>query len=77
MDNGSFANVFFLNAYREMGLKQEDITQRCISLASFSGELRNTIGETILPVHAKGVNIYTKFLILDSPSAYNVILGRP
>ena len=77
MDNRSSANVLFLNTYREMGLKEEDITRRCISLVGFNDELRTTIGETILPVYAEGVNLYTKFLILDSSSAYNVILGRP
>ena len=75
MNNRSSANVLFLNAYREMRLKEEDITRTCISLVGFSSESRNTIGETILSVYADGVNMYTKFLILDSPSAYNVILG--
>ena len=77
VDNGSSANVLFLNAYREMGLKETDITRRCISLVGFSGESKSTIGETVLPIYAEGVNLYTKFVILDSPSAYNVILGRP
>ena len=38
VDNESSANMLFLNAYREMGLKEEDITRRCISLVGFSGE---------------------------------------
>ncbi len=46
-------------------------------MLGFSGESKITIRETILPIYAKGVNPYTKFMILDSPSAYNVILGRP
>ena len=73
----SSVNVLFSNVYREMGLKEEDITQRCISLVVFSGKSRTTLGETVLPLYTKGVNMYTKFLILDSPSAYNVILGCP
>ena len=75
MDNGSSMNVLFLNVYREMGFKEEDITWRCIYLVGFSGKSRTTIGETVLPVYAEGVNLYTKFLILDSPFAYNIILG--
>ena len=77
IDNRSFVNVLFLNAYREMGLKEEDITRRCIFFVGFSSESITTIGETILPVYTEGVNLYTKFLILDSPSTYNVILGQP
>ena len=58
-----------------MGLKEKDITRRCISLVGFKGDSRTTIGETVLPVYAEGVNMYTKFLILDSSFAYNIILG--
>ena len=76
VENGSSTNVLFINVYREMGLKKEDITRRCISLLGFSGESRTTLGETVLPVYAEGVNMYTKFLILDNSSAYNVILGH-
>ena len=74
VDNGSSANVLFLNVYRKMGLKEEDITQMCISLVGFSGESRSMIRETILPFYAEGVDMYTKFLILDSPFTYNIIL---
>ena len=77
VDNGSSTNVIFLNAYREMGLKEADITRRCVSLVGFSGESKTTIEETILPIYAEGVNLYTKFMILDSLSMYNVILGCP
>ena len=59
-----------------MRLEEKDITQRCISLVGFSDKSRNMIRETILPVYVEGVNMYTKFLILDSPSVYNVILGQ-
>ena len=77
MDNGSSTNVLFLNTHREMGLKEVDITRRCISLVGFNRKSRTTIGETVLSVYTKGVNLYNKFLILDSLSAYNVMLGRP
>ena len=73
VDNRNSTNVLFLNAYREMGLKEADITRRCISLVGFSGESKTTIGETVLPIYAEGVNLYTKFVILDSSSIYNVI----
>ena len=68
---------FFMNTYREMGLKEADIKRRCISLVGFSGESKTTIKETFLPIYAEGVNLYTKFVILGSPSVYNIILGCP
>ena len=58
-----------------MKLKESDITRRCISLVGFRGESRNTIRETVLLVYAEGVNMYTKVLILDNLSTYNVIFG--
>lgn len=48
-----------------------------VSLVGFCGESRNTIKESTLLVYTKGVNLYTKFHILNNPSTYNVILGRP
>ena len=35
------------------------------------------IKETVLQVYMEGVNMYTKLIILDSLSAYYVILGPP
>ena len=54
VDNGSSANVHFINAYMEMGLKEDDITWRCVSLVGFSGKSRTTLEETVLPVYAEG-----------------------
>ena len=60
-----------------MGLKESNIMRRGISIVGFSGKSRNTIGETVLPVYEERVNMYTKFLILNSLFAYNVIFGQP
>ncbi|XP_057811429.1 uncharacterized protein LOC131025646 [Salvia miltiorrhiza] len=46
-------------------------------LIGFSGETKTTMGEIDLPVYAEGVNQSTKFLVINAPSAFNVILGRP
>ena len=35
------------------------------------------MGDITLLVYARGVNLYMNFVVLDSPSTYNVILGRP
>uniref|UniRef100_A0A803PDR9 Integrase catalytic domain-containing protein n=1 Tax=Cannabis sativa TaxID=3483 RepID=A0A803PDR9_CANSA len=60
-----------------MGLDESSIIRKSTVLISFSGEQKYTIGEIILPVYAEGVNEQTRFLVIDSPSAYNVILGQP
>ncbi|XP_062116629.1 uncharacterized protein LOC133830627 [Humulus lupulus] len=77
IDNGSSANILFLSALREMGIDESKIIKKTTILISFSGEQKNTLGEIELPVYAEGVNLCTRFLVVDSPSAYNVILGRP
>ncbi|XP_056691861.1 uncharacterized protein [Spinacia oleracea] len=77
IDNGSSANVLFLEALQEMGLDEKSIIRRLTVLVGFSGESLRTVGEISLPTYAEGVNVMTKFNVVDCPSAYNVILGRP
>ncbi|XP_021859219.2 uncharacterized protein [Spinacia oleracea] len=77
IDNGSSANVLFLEALQEMGLEEKNVIRRSTVLVGFSGESLRTVGEISLPTYAEGVNVMTKFNVVDCPSAYNVILGRP
>ncbi|XP_057793294.1 uncharacterized protein LOC131009911 [Salvia miltiorrhiza] len=77
IDNGSSANILFYSAYREMGLDESKLIKKAAVLVGFSGESTTTVGEIDLPVYAEGVNLSTRFLVVDAPSAYNVILGRP
>ncbi|XP_056695513.1 uncharacterized protein [Spinacia oleracea] len=77
IDNGSSANVLFLEALQEMGLDEKSIIRRSTVLVGFSGESLRTVGEISLPTYAEGTNVLTKFNVVDCPSAYNVILGRP
>ena len=75
MDNESATNILFLNAYMEMGIKESNMAKKSVSLVGFSVESRNTIREVVFPVHTEGVNLHTKFLVLENPSAYNIIIG--
>ncbi|KAF3530298.1 hypothetical protein DY000_02040212 [Brassica cretica] len=75
VDNGSSSNIIFQMVYQDLGLEESILTRKVTPLSGFSGEVRQTAGEVILPVYAEGVNISTKFLVVDCQSAYNVILG--
>ena len=75
--NGSSTIVIFLNALKEMNINESHIPRRSIVLVGFSGEQKFTLGDITLLVYAYGVNLDITFVVLDSPSAYNVILGRP
>ncbi|XP_013624431.1 PREDICTED: uncharacterized protein LOC106330525 [Brassica oleracea var. oleracea] len=77
IDNGSSSNIIFLTAYQDLGLEENTLTRKVTPLIGFSGEVKQTAVEITLPVYAEGINLSTKFLVVDCHSAYNMILGRP
>ncbi|KAF2546687.1 hypothetical protein F2Q70_00022096 [Brassica cretica] len=77
VDNGISSNIIFQTAYQDLGLEESALTRKITPLIGFSGEVKQTAGEVTLPVYAEGINMSTKFLVVDSQSAYNMILGRP
>ncbi|XP_057246818.1 uncharacterized protein LOC104908818 [Beta vulgaris subsp. vulgaris] len=77
MDNGSSANILMRGALEDMGIDERDVIRKSTVLVGFSRESKHTMGEVTLPTFAKGVNMPTKFYVIDCPSSYNVILGRP
>ncbi|XP_013751667.2 uncharacterized protein LOC106454030 [Brassica napus] len=77
VDNGSSSKIIFQTAYQDLGLEESTLTRKVTPLIGFSGEVKQTAGEVILPVYVEGVNMSTKFLVVDCQSAYNMILGRP
>ena len=77
VDNGSSTNVIFLNALKEMNIDEAHIHRHSTVLVGFSSEHKFTLGDITLSIYVAGVNFHITFVVLDSPSAYNVILGRP
>ncbi|KAL0373512.1 UNVERIFIED_CONTAM: hypothetical protein Sradi_3266900 [Sesamum radiatum] len=81
IDSGSSADILFGEAYDQMQL--EDVLLETIdtSLCGFTGEAVHPRGMISLPL-TLGIfplrkTCLLKFLVVDIPSAYNVILGRP
>ncbi|KAJ9535840.1 hypothetical protein OSB04_un001005 [Centaurea solstitialis] len=77
VDGGCSANVIFADILKIMGIERSNIVRRTTTLIGFNGDTTSTLGEIILPIFAKGINKQTKFNVIDCPSAYNAILGRP
>ena len=80
-DNGSSANIIIASAFDRMGIGREKLEPVSTHLRGFSGEkvlplgsiqLVLTLGD--LPCQATTT---VKFLIVDAPSSYNMLLGRP
>ncbi|KAL0381661.1 UNVERIFIED_CONTAM: hypothetical protein Sangu_0230400 [Sesamum angustifolium] len=64
-----------------MGINNAELTWINTPLTSFSGNIVEPIGEVTLPIslgsYPRRATKMIKFLVLDAPSAYKVILGRP
>ena len=81
VDDGSSANIIFALAFEKMGIEWEKLKPVNAYLRGFSGERVLPLGsvQQVLtlgdpPCHA---TITVRFLIVDAPSAYNMLLGRP
>ncbi|KAF2558045.1 hypothetical protein F2Q68_00016830 [Brassica cretica] len=62
---------------KDMGLDESALTKKTTPLVGFSREVKKTAGEVVFPVYAEGINMSTKFLLVDCQSSHNMILGRP
>ncbi|KAL0416428.1 UNVERIFIED_CONTAM: hypothetical protein Slati_3474700 [Sesamum latifolium] len=81
IDSGSSADILFGEAFDEMQLGDAPLEEVNTSLYGFTGEVVHPRGLISLPLTlGTGPAQRTcvlKFLVVDVPSAYNVILGRP
>ncbi|KAF3591522.1 hypothetical protein DY000_02021126 [Brassica cretica] len=77
VDNGSSGDIIFQAANKDLRLEESALTRMITPLIGFSGEVKQTAREVTLTVYAEGINMSTKFLVVDCDSSYNMILGRP
>ncbi|KAL0408049.1 UNVERIFIED_CONTAM: hypothetical protein Sradi_1739300 [Sesamum radiatum] len=80
VDSGSSADILFGGAYDQMQLGDISLENVNTSLYGFVGEVMHPRGMVSLPLTMGRGTIrktcFLKFLVVDMPSAYNVILGR-
>ncbi|KAL2226838.1 UNVERIFIED_CONTAM: Retrovirus-related Pol polyprotein from transposon [Sesamum indicum] len=81
IDSGSSADIIFKNVVDRMGLENARLEPVKTPLVGFGGSKVASLGTIELPVsmgeEPKRKTLMVKFLVVDTPFTYNVILGRP
>ena len=81
VDNESSADIIFASAFDKTNIRREKLEPASTHLRGFSGEKVLPLGsiQLVLTLGDPPCQATTtvQFLIVDAPSAYNVLLGRP
>ena len=81
VNNGSSTDILYWPVFQQMGIDRDRIKPFCSPLVGFGGEQVYPIGIISLPLTTgtapKVSIVMMDFLVVDRPSAYNAIIGRP
>ena len=81
INNGSSANIIYISTFQQLKVNAKRLRPFKFHLVSFSRDKVYLRGIVTLTVTASSypfqVTNQHNFLLMDSPSSYNVIIGRP
>ncbi|XP_074306208.1 uncharacterized protein LOC141641449 [Silene latifolia] len=77
VDTGSSVNLIMFETLKVMGFDKENLIKKSVPLVGFSCETAHSVGEITIPTYIEGVNKLVRYLVIEGPPTYNVILRRP
>nr|XP_023924095.1 uncharacterized protein LOC112035497 [Quercus suber] len=77
VDQGSGAEIMYLDLYRGLNLKPKDLTAYDSPLVSFNGKFVIPRGQIRLPVQTGSEVVAVDFIVMDAYSSYTAIVARP
>ena len=81
VDNGSSVDILYFQMFERMGLKVNDLKPSPNPLYGFTGDSGVPLGVISLPMilgeYPRQSCVMADFLVIDQPSAFNAVLGRP
>ena len=77
VDGGSAAEIMYLDLYKGLKLKPENLMPYSSSLMSFDGKLVIPKGIIRLPIQTGLEIVEVNFIIVDTYSPYTTIIARP
>ena len=77
MDQGSGAEIMYLDLYKGLNLRPEDLIAYNSPLVSFDGKVVITRGQIRLSILAGSEVVEVDFIMVDAYSPYTTIVARP
>ncbi|GFZ00949.1 hypothetical protein Acr_14g0005840 [Actinidia rufa] len=81
IDNGSSADILFISAFEKMKVGPDKLHPFHTPLVEFGGNKTHPLGWINLPItlgtEPHQTTVWQDFIVVDCPSPYNAILGRP
>ena len=77
VDQGSTAEIMYLDLYKGLNLKAEDLTPYSSPLVSFKGKIIIPKGQIRLPLQTGSETVEVDFIVVDAYSPYTAIVTRP
>ena len=77
VDQGSGIEIMYLDLYKGLNLRPEDLTAYDSPLVSFDGKVVVPKGQIRLPMQASSEVVEVDFIVVDAYSPYTAIVARP